>query len=55
MSRISISFRVYKNAGKTKQNLRVCAKWSQEEWVSEYFQALYDLRLEDKLKFNPIP
>ncbi len=26
-----------------------------EEWVSEYFQALYDLRLEDKLKFNPMP
>ncbi len=28
---------------------------SQEEWVSEYFQALYDLRLEDRLKFNPMP
>lgn len=26
MSRISISFRIYKNAGKTIQNLRVCAK-----------------------------
>jgi len=28
MSRISISFRIYKNAGKTSQNLRVCAKLS---------------------------
>ncbi len=26
MSRISISFRIYKNASKTNQNLRVCAK-----------------------------
>lgn len=28
---------------------------SLEEYVSEYLQDLYDLRLEDKLKFNPIP
>lgn len=55
MSRISISFRLYKNAGKTKQNLRVCVK---EPGSSQYhpraiaFIGVGDLTDPDLVKFN---
>lgn len=56
MSRISISFRVYKNAGKTKQNLRVCAKMpgsSQYHPRALTFIGVGDLTDPDLVKFNP--
>ena len=55
MSRISISFRVYKNAGKTKQNLRVCAKMpgsSQYHPRAITFIGVGDLTDPDLVKFN---
>ena len=55
MSRISISFRIYKNAGKTKQNLRICAKMvgsSQYHPRAITFIGKGDLTDPDYVKFN---
>ncbi len=55
MSRIYISFRVYKNAGKTSQNLRVCAKLSgstQYHPRAISFFGKGDLTDPDTVKFN---
>lgn len=55
MSRISISFRIYQNAGKTKQNLRICAKMpgsSQYHPRAIAFIGKGDLIDPDIVKFN---
>lgn len=55
MSRIAISFRLYRNAGKTKQNLRVCAKMpgsSQYHPRAITFFGKGDLTDPDLVKFN---
>lgn len=55
MSRIAISFRLYRNAGKTKQNLRVCAKMpgsSQYHPRAIAFFGKGDLTDPDLVKFN---
>lgn len=55
MSRIATSFRLYRNAGKTKQNLRVCAKMpgsSQYHPRAITFFGKGDLTDPDLVKFN---
>lgn len=55
MSRIAISFRVYNNAGKTKQNLKICAKMpgsSQYHPRALTFIGLGDLTDPDLVKFD---
>lgn len=55
MSRIAISFRLYRNAGKTKQNLRVCAKMpgsSQYHPRAIAFFGKGELTDPDLVKFN---
>lgn len=55
MSRITISFRIYKNASKTNQNLRVCAKLagsSQYHPRAISFFGKGDLTDPDHVKFN---
>ena len=56
MSKVDAFLTAYPQTKASRNSVAAMAtRRSQEEWVSEYFQALYDLRLEDKLKFNPIP
>lgn len=56
MSKVDAFLTAYPQT-KASRNLiaAMATRRSQEEWVSGYFQVLYDLRLEDKLKFTPIP
>lgn len=56
MSKVDAFLTAYPQTKASRNSIAAMAtRRSQEEWVSEYFQALYDLYLEDKLKFNPIP
>ncbi len=54
MSKIDAFLTAYPQTKASRNSIAAMAtRRSQEEWVSEYLQALYDLRLEDRLKFNP--
>lgn len=56
MSKVDAFLTAYPQTKASRNSVAAMAtRRSQEEWVSEYFQALYDLRLEDRLKFNPMP
>ena len=56
MSKVDAFLTAYPQTKASRNSIAAMAtRRSQEEWVCEYFLALYDLRLEDKLKFNPMP
>ncbi len=56
MSKVDAFLTAYPQTKASRNSVAAMAtRRSQEEWVGEYLQALYDLRLEDKLKFNTIP
>lgn len=56
MSKVDAFLTAYPQTKASRNSIAAMAtRRSQEVWVSEYMQALYDLRLEDKLKFNSIP
>ncbi len=56
MSKVDAFLTAYPQTKASRNSVAAMAtRRSQEEWVGEYLQVLYDLRLEDKLKFNSIP
>lgn len=56
MSKVDAFLTAYPQTKASRNSVAAMAtRRSQEEWVGEYLQALYDLRLEEKLKFNTIP
>ena len=53
MSKVDAYLTAYPQTKASRNSIAAMAtRRSQEQWVEDYLQALYDLRLEDKLKFN---
>ena len=56
MSKVDAFLTAYPQTKANRNSVAAMAtRRSQEELASEYLQALYDLRLDDRLKFNTIP
>lgn len=56
MSKVDAFLTAYPQTKASRNSVAAMAtRRSQEEWVGEYLQVLYDLRLGDRLKFNTIP
>lgn len=56
MSKVDAFLTAYPQTKASRNSVAAMAtRRSQEEWVQAYLDALYDARIEDKLKFNIIP
>lgn len=53
MSKVDAYLTAYPQTKASRNSIAAMAtRRSQEQWVEDYLQALYDLHLENKLKFN---